>query len=150
MEIKARHLAVAVVVIVLAFLTGNGRIFGVAGPVSDDQAAKYVGRRTTVHGIVAGVREVSGTTYIDFGGEYPAQAFSALISGEQYPAVSRAIPLPDEEGGFGEYWVTGRVELVDGQPIIRITKRNQIVSDAQLAQDDRNRNPCGGDLCKAF
>ena len=118
------------------FLAGNGRIFGTAGPVTDDQAAKYAGRRTVVHGIVVEVRQVGDTAYVNFGQEYPFQTFSAIISPEHYSRVFRSIPVADEEGGFGEYWVTGRVEIVDGRAIVRVTKQNQIVSDAQLPQDD--------------
>ena len=98
--------------------------------------AKYAGRKTIVHGIVEEVRQVGDTTYVSFGQEYPFQTFSAVISPEHYSKVFRSIPVADEEGGFGEYWVTGRVEIVDGRAIVRITKQNQIVSDAHLPQDD--------------
>jgi hypothetical protein len=72
-----------------------GWIFGTAGPVSDDQAAKYAGRRTLVHVVVEEVRDVGGTTYANFGGEYPFQTFAAVIS-PIYPKVFRSIPKPDE------------------------------------------------------
>lgn len=136
MDIKPRHLAIAGAVIVALFLAGNGRIFGTAGPVSDDQAAKYAGRRTLVHGLVEEVRDVAGTTYVNFGGEYPFQTFAAVISPQDYPTVHRSIPRPDEDGDFGEYWVTGRIELVEGRALVRVTNLNQILSDSQMYTDD--------------
>ena len=81
------------------FLAGNGRIVGTAGPVTDDQAAKYAGRRTVVHG--------------NRGGN--------AASWRNYSKVFRSIPVAEEEGSFGEYWVTGRVEIVDGRAIVRVT-----------------------------
>jgi hypothetical protein len=134
MNIRHRNFVIAVVILVGGFFAGNGRIFGTAGPVTDDQAAKYAGRRTLVHGVVDEVREVGGTTYVNFGGKYPFQTFAAVISSKDYPKVFRSIPTPDEkeDGGFGEYWVTGRVELVNGRALIRVTELDQIVSDYQM------------------
>ena len=136
MDIKPRNLVIAAAVIVALLLAGNGRIFGTAGPVTDAQAAKYAGRWTLVHGVVEEVRDVGGTTYVNFGGEYPFQTFAAVISPKDYPTVFRSIPKPDEDGSFGEYWITGRVELVDGRALIHITELNQILSDNQMSTDD--------------
>jgi hypothetical protein len=129
-------LVIAGVVIVALFLTDNGRIHGTAGPVSDNQAAKYAGRRALVYGVVEEVRNVGGTTYVNFGGRYPFQRFAAVIAPKDYSNVFRSIPQPNDDGSFGEYWVTGRVELVNGRALIRVTTLNQILSDSQFPSDE--------------
>jgi hypothetical protein len=135
MKSSFNKLIVVVFVLASLYWCGNGRFFGQAGPVSDDQAAKYAGRKTLVHGMVEEVKRTENRIYVNFGGSYPFQTFSAVLYLEDYDDLKGNIPVAESDGSYGEYWVDGRIELVDGRAQIRLIRKNQLLSDGQFGEN---------------
>jgi DNA/RNA endonuclease YhcR with UshA esterase domain len=90
-------------------------------PASD--AASHVGRSVTVEGIVSEVHTArSGkATFIDIGGNYPDEAFTAVI-------FERSMSPVGDVGGLAGKTVdvTGTIQMYEGRPEIVVSSRDQI------------------------
>jgi DNA/RNA endonuclease YhcR with UshA esterase domain len=86
------------------------------------EAAGKIGQYATVHGKVAEVSiSQGGTIFLDFGANYPAQNFTAVIPSRE---VSRMIALDGYKGK--SVAVTGRLDLYRGKPEIVVHSANQL------------------------
>jgi hypothetical protein len=86
-------------------------------------AGSHTGRAATVEGVVSEVHTArSGAeTFIDVGGMYPNQAFTAVIPQRSMAAVG------DVSGLRGRTVdITGTIEMYEGKPGVFITSRAQI------------------------
>jgi DNA/RNA endonuclease YhcR with UshA esterase domain len=91
--------------------------------VKDSEAIQYVGKEVEVRGRVVSVTTSPlGTTFINFGGEYPNQTFAGFI------AVGSAIAgdqrLTMIQGKIIS--ITGRIERREGKPEINVVSADQI------------------------
>jgi DNA/RNA endonuclease YhcR with UshA esterase domain len=93
-----------------------------AQTVQPADAKTHVGQTITVEGAVANVHTVaSGVTFIDMGGHYPDNVFTAVI-------------LPGDAGNFPNVStligktvaITGAVRLYQGKPEILLTDAGQL------------------------
>ena len=105
---------------------------GAAAPSAADRdaitpaaAASYIGQTVTVRGTVSDIHTTnSGVTFIDMGGRYPQNAFTAVIFAEnaaQFPDVGSL------DGRTVE--INGRVRLYRGKPEIVLTSAQQLRPD---------------------
>jgi DNA/RNA endonuclease YhcR with UshA esterase domain len=63
-----------------------------------------------------------GTTFINFGGEYPEQTFAGFIAaGSKIATDPKVATLPGKSIG-----ITGTIEVFQGKPEIEITSIDQI------------------------
>ncbi len=94
-----------------------------AAVISPTEAASHVGEHATVEGVVSEVHTArSGkATFIDMGGRYPNNAFTAVIFERSMSAVGDVSGL---EGKTGD--VSGTITLYRGKPEIIVTARDQI------------------------
>ena len=88
------------------------------------EAAKHVGEIATVTDRVDGVHQSSkGNIFLNMGGKYPNQAFTAFI-----PAGSAA-QFPNAQKYDGQtVAVSGKITLYKGKPEIIVTSPSQIVA----------------------
>ena len=105
----------------LLCLTGN-----TGGRVTGDErlgSRSIAGGNVEVRGLVVSVTTSSlGTAFINFGLEYPDQAFAGFISaGSKVATDHRITTLPGKTIG-----ITGKIELYQGKPEIQITSADQI------------------------
>ncbi|MGH8228789.1 MAG: S1/P1 nuclease [Steroidobacteraceae bacterium] len=111
----------------VAAAQGGATGFDTASPavVTAADAASYVGRTVTVQGVVSDVHTTgSGVTFIDLGGRYPRNAFTAVIFAENAAAFSDTAAL---SGNVVE--ITGRVRLYRGKPEIILRSESQLRSE---------------------
>jgi hypothetical protein len=89
---------------------------------SDSQAAAHVGETATVEGLVTGTHISSkGTEFINFGGRYPNQDFTAVI-------FARNAAQIDVSQYYGKNLdVTGKIQLYQGKPEIIVGSPSQLV-----------------------
>lgn len=94
--------------------------------ISDAQAQQFIGQNVTVEGVVTAVTTSrKGNTFINFGGAYPIQTFTGWI-----PAGTQLASDESLQSLRGKtIKITGRIELYRGKPEIRITSKDQIVSE---------------------
>jgi DNA/RNA endonuclease YhcR with UshA esterase domain len=87
------------------------------------EAARYVGKHVAVRGLVISVASSPlGTAFINFGRDYPNQAFAGFISAETTLANDRRLTtLP---GKIIE--IIGTIVLDEGKPEIKIMSEDQI------------------------
>jgi len=100
--------------------------------IKDSEAAQYVGKKVEVRGLVVSVTTSPlGTTFINFGREYPNQIFAGYIpAGSKKATVRRAATLQGKIIG-----ITGTVELYKGKPEIKVLSMTQIKgADSQPVQ----------------
>ena len=100
--------------------------------IKDSEAAQYVGKKVEVRGLVVSVTTSPfGTTFINFGREYPNQIFAGYITaGAKRATLRRAATLQGKIIG-----ITGTVELYKGKPEIKVLSMTQIEGvDSQLVQ----------------
>ena len=100
--------------------------------IKDSEAIQYVGKEAEVRGWVVSVTTSPlGTTFINFGGEYPNQTFAGFIeAGSKVTADQRIDTLQGKVVG-----ITGTVELYQGKPEIKVTSTDQIKGlNSQLVQ----------------
>jgi hypothetical protein len=91
--------------------------------IKDSEAMEYVGKEVEVRGRVASVTTSPfGTTFINFGGEYPNQRFAGFI------AAGSAIAADQ------------RLTMIQGKGSQRLKSCRQIRSQAWLLR--RNGEPC--------
>jgi len=90
--------------------------------IEDSEAAKYVGKVVEVRGRVVSVTTSPlGTTFINFGGEYPNQRFAGFIAAGSKITCDRRLAMI--QGKIIS--ITGRIELRKGKPEINIVSADQ-------------------------
>ncbi|HUM03318.1 MAG TPA: hypothetical protein VL084_13600 [Thermoanaerobaculia bacterium] len=105
----------------LAFLLATP-LFAGETVVPDTEAAKYVDKKVSVKGVVAGIGvSRADITYLSFGKPYPYQIFSAVIPKE----VRSKFPNPAKWQGK-TITVTGTVTLRRDKPQIVLDDPSQI------------------------
>jgi DNA/RNA endonuclease YhcR with UshA esterase domain len=107
----------------VALLAASIAYPGGAAVIPATAASSHVGQSTTVEGVVSEVHTArSGKeTFIDIGGMYPNQTFTAVIFANAMPAVG------DVSGLTGKTVdVTGAIQTYQGKPEVIIASRAQI------------------------
>ena len=91
--------------------------------IKDAEAIQYIGKEAEVRGRVISVTTSPlGTTFINFGGEYPNQTFAGFIAaGSPIAADQRLTMIQGKTIG-----ITGTIQLRDGKPEIEIVSADQI------------------------
>src|SRR6516162_4902348 len=91
--------------------------------IKDSQATQYVGKEVGVRGRVVSVTTSPlGTTFINFGGEYPNQKFAGFIAaGSKLATDQRLTMIQGKTIG-----ITGTIRIRDGKPEIEIVSADQI------------------------
>jgi DNA/RNA endonuclease YhcR with UshA esterase domain len=91
--------------------------------IKDSEAARYVGKNVEVRGLVVSVAASPlGTTFINFGREYPNQTFAGFIAAGSKIATDQWIAaLQGKIIG-----ITGTIELHRGKPEIKVISIDQI------------------------
>src|SRR6266478_7846681 len=85
--------------------------------IKDSEAIQYVGKEAEVRGRVVSVTTSPlGTTFINFGGEYPNQTFAGYIAAGSKIAPDRQIATL--QGKIIS--ITGTIELYRGKPEIKV------------------------------
>src|SRR6266436_158637 len=100
--------------------------------IKDSEAIQYVGKEAEVRGRVVSVTTSPlGTTFINFGGEYPNQTFAGFIeAGSAIAGDQRLTMIQGKTIG-----ITGAIRLREGKPEINVVSANQIkVLDSQTEQ----------------
>jgi DNA/RNA endonuclease YhcR with UshA esterase domain len=94
--------------------------------IPDTQAQQYIGQNVTVEGVVTTVSTSSkGKAYINFGGAYPNQTFTGWVpAGSPLASYASLQPLRGKK-----VKITGKIELYQGKPEIKIMSKDQIVSE---------------------
>ena len=91
--------------------------------IKDSEAMEYVGKEVEARGRVASVTTSPlGTTFINFGGEYPNQRFAGFIAAGSAIAADRRLTMIQGK----TISITGIVRLHDGKPEIEIVSADQI------------------------
>jgi RecJ-like exonuclease len=91
--------------------------------IKDSEAIQYVGKEAEVRGRVASVTTSPlGTTFINFGGEYPNQRFAGFIAAGSPIAADQRLTMIQGK----TISITGTVRLRDGKPEIEIVSADQI------------------------
>jgi hypothetical protein len=91
--------------------------------IKDSEAIHYVGKNVEVRGVVVSVTSSPlGTTFINFGRDYPNQTFAGFIAVGSKIATTRWIAaLRGKIIG-----ITGTIELYRGKPEIKVVSIHQI------------------------
>jgi RecJ-like exonuclease len=91
--------------------------------IKDSEAIQYVGKEVEVRGQVFSVTTSPlGTTFINFGREYPNQKFAGFIAaGSPMATDQRLTMLQGKTIG-----ITGTIRFRDGKPEIEIVSADQI------------------------
>jgi DNA/RNA endonuclease YhcR with UshA esterase domain len=97
--------------------------------IKDSEATQYVGKEVAVRGRVVSVTTSPlGTTFINFGGEYPKQKFAGFIAAGSKMATDQRLTVI--QGKIIS--ITGTIEVREGKPEIEIVSADQIkVLDSQ-------------------
>src|SRR6516164_8699145 len=97
--------------------------------IKDSEAIQYVGKEVEVRGrVVSVMTSPLGTTFINFGGEYPNQKFAGFIAAGSPMAADQRLTMIQGK----TISITGTVRLRDGKPEIEIVSGNQITgADSQ-------------------
>jgi DNA/RNA endonuclease YhcR with UshA esterase domain len=100
--------------------------------IKDSEAIQFVGKEVEVCGRVASVTTSPfGTTFINFGGEYPNQTFAGFIAAESSLAEDQRLTMI--QGKIIS--ISGTIELREGKPEINVVSADQIKGlDSELAQ----------------
>ena len=103
---------------------------GEQGVVKDSEAIRFVGRYVEVCGLVVSVTSSPlGTTFINFGREYPNQTFAGFIPADSGITADQVTKLQGKN-----ICIVGTIELHKGKPEIKIMSMYQIVD---LSPKDR-------------
>lgn len=98
-----------------------------ADPLAPADAAKHVGEKATVCGVVAAAKYAAQTggrpTFLDFEKPYPETTFTALILGSDRAKFGS----PEKTARGKQICVTGEITLYQGRPEIILTDPNQLV-----------------------
>ena len=97
--------------------------------IKDAEAIQYIGKEAEVRGRVVSVTTSPlGTTFINFGGEYPNQRFAGFIAAGSPMAADQRLTMIQGK----TISITGTIRLRDGKPEIEIVSADQIkVLDSQ-------------------
>ena len=91
--------------------------------IKDSEAIQYVGKEVEVRGRVASVTTGPlGTTFINFGGDYPNQRFGGFIAAGSPIATDQRLTMIEGK----TISITGIIQLRDGKPEIEIVSADQI------------------------
>ena len=91
--------------------------------IKESEAIQYVGKEVEVRGRVVYVTTSTlGTTFINFGGQYPNQRFAGFIAAGSPIANDQRLTMI--QGKI--ITITGTIQLRDGKPEIEIVSANQI------------------------
>ena len=91
--------------------------------IKDSEAIRYVGKEVEVRGRVASVTTSPlGTTFINFGGEYPNQKFAGFIAAGSPMATDQRLTMIQGK----TIGITGTIRIRDGKPEIEIVSADQI------------------------
>jgi RecJ-like exonuclease len=103
--------------------------------IKDSEAVHYVGKNVEVRGLVVSVTTSPlGTTFINFGREYPNQTFAGFIAAGSKIATDQWIA-----GLQGKIiGITGKIELHQGKPEIKVTSTDQIKLMQRLGPRNRS------------
>jgi RecJ-like exonuclease len=103
--------------------------------IKDSEAVHYVGKNVEVRGLVVSVTTSPlGTTFINFGREYPNQTFAGFIAAGSKIATDQWIA-----GLQGKIiGITGKIELHQGKPEIKVTSIDQIKLMQRLGPRNRS------------
>src|SRR5215471_18426047 len=91
--------------------------------IKDSEAIRYVGKEVQVRGRVVSVTTSPlGTTFINFGGQYPRQRFAGFIAaGSRIATDQRLTMIQGKIIG-----IIGTIQLRDGKPEIEIVSADLI------------------------
>jgi hypothetical protein len=109
----------------VAFLSLAGAAF--AADIAPDDAKSHAGDTVTVRGAVAQVIVAkTGNVFVNFGGEYPNQVFSAVLLAKRTPGLAEGgktwlTDLKDKKVS-----VTGKIEMNEGKPQIVLSAKEDI------------------------
>ena len=99
--------------------------------IKDSEAMEYVGKEVEVRGRVASVTTSPlGTTFINFGGEYPNQKFAGFIAAGSAIAADQRLNMIQGK----TISIMGIVRLHDGKPEIEIVSADQITGLASQTE----------------
>jgi hypothetical protein len=103
--------------------------------IKDSEAVHYVGKNVEVRGLVVSVTTSPlGTTFINFGRKYPNQTFAGFIAAGSKIATDQWIA-----GLQGKIiGITGKIELHQGKPEIKVTSIDQIKLMQRLGPRNRS------------
>ena len=91
--------------------------------IKDSDAFRYVGRYVEVCGLVVSVTSSPlGTTFINFGREYPDQTFAGFVAADSKMPTEKLTTLQGKVIG-----IVGTVELHEGKPEIKVMSMYQII-----------------------
>ena len=91
--------------------------------IKDSEAIQYVGKEAEVRGRVVSVSTSPlGTTFINFGGEYPNQTFAGFIAAGSRIAGDQRLTMIQGR----TISITGTIRLREGKPEIEILSADQI------------------------
>jgi DNA/RNA endonuclease YhcR with UshA esterase domain len=90
--------------------------------IPDTEAARHVGQKATVEGVVVAVFTSKKSTFIDLGGEYPHETFTGWIPKDS--PLAGNVSLEALEGK--KVRITGTIDLYKGKPEIKIMSKSQI------------------------
>ena len=91
--------------------------------IKDWEAIQYIGKEAEVRGRVISVTTSPlGTTFINFGGEYPRQTFAGYIAAGSRIAADQRLAMIQGK----TISITGTIRLRDGKPEIEIVSADQI------------------------
>ena len=99
--------------------------------IKDSEAIRNVGRFVEVCGLVVSVTSSPlGTTFINFGREYPNQTFAGFIPADSGITADQVTKLQGKDIG-----IVGTIELHKGKPEIKIMSMFQIAGlSSKLAE----------------
>ena len=100
--------------------------------IKDSEAIQYVGKEVEVRGRVVSVTASPlGTTFINFGGEYPNQTFAGFIAAGSKIVSNKSLSMIHGK----TISITGTIELYKGKPEIKVVSADQIkVLDSQTGR----------------
>ena len=91
--------------------------------IKDSEAIAYVGKEVEVRGWVVSVTTSPlGTTFINFGGEYPHQRFAGFIAAGSAVGTDQRLTMIQGK----TISITGTIRFRDGKPEIEIVSADQI------------------------
>lgn len=108
----------------LSVFTFAGPPSAIASTIPATDAASHIGQSATVEGVVSEVHTArSGkATFLDIGGSYPNEAFTAVVFERSMSAVG------DVSGLAGKTVdITGVIQMYEGRPEIIVSSRGQII-----------------------
>ena len=98
--------------------------------IKDSEAAQYVGRKVEVRGLVISVTTSPlGTSFINFGREYPSQTFAGFIAAGSTMANDERLTTLQGKA----ISIVGTIQIDRGKPEIEVTSADQI-KGAALAE----------------